>query len=75
MDQRAEELLRLEEQLRGKHMDESAREQALLRFADKTMSASQQEKMRSVLQDRKALQALMQSEKAQALLERLQKRT
>ena len=67
----AEQLLHLQARMEKSGMDETAREQELLRFAGENMNAAQQEKMRSVLQDRQALQKLIQSEQAQTLLNRL----
>lgn len=70
----AKELLELRSQMEQSAMDERARERELLRFARENMDASQQTKLRSVLQDRQALQELMQSDPAKALLERLRKK-
>ena len=46
--------------------------QALLRFAQQTLDAKQQQTMQSLLGDPQALARLMQSERAQALLRKLQ---
>ena len=48
-------------------------EQTLLRLASRTLDTAQQEKMRALLRDQRALTELMQSEQAKALLRRLQK--
>lgn len=69
----AQELLQLRSRMEQSSMDEDAKERELLRFAGKNMNASQQSKLQSVLQDRQALQELLQSDSAKALLQRLQK--
>lgn len=67
----AQELLHLRSRMENSAMDEDAKERELLRFAGENMDASQQKKLRDVLQDRQALQRMLQSESAKALLERL----
>ncbi len=69
----AQELLQLRSRMEQSSMDDRARERELLRFAGENMDAAQRDKLRNVLQDRQALQELMQSESAKALLERLRK--
>ena len=66
----AEQLLRLRARMEQGGMDEQARERELLRFAGENMSREQQEKMRSILRDRDALQQLLQSAQAQQLLKK-----
>lgn len=61
------------ERLRQSGLNDDARERELLRFAGENMNEAQQEKMRSVLRDRRSLQELLQSEQAQALLRSLGK--
>lgn len=67
----AQELLRLRSRMEQSPMDEQAKERELLRFAGQNMDASQQSRLQNVLRDRQALQELLQSESAQALLRRL----
>lgn len=69
-DLSAGQLLRLRAQMEQGGMDDQAREQALLRFAGENMSSAQQEKMRSILRDRDALQQLLQSAEAQRLMKK-----
>ncbi len=69
----AQELLRLRARMERSAMDESTKERELLRFAGENMDASQKEKLQNVLQDRQALQDLLRSDPAKALLERLRK--
>ena len=52
-------------------MDARAKERELLRFADANMDRTQQSRLQNVLQDRQALQELLESESAKALLRRL----
>lgn len=66
----AQELLHLRSRMEKSAMDEDAKERELLRFAGENMDASQQKKLHDVLQDRQALQELLQSESAKALLRR-----
>ena len=63
---------RIPEQLK-QQMQNGANEQELLQFASRTLSPTQQEKMRAILQDRRALTELMQSDQAKEVLRRLQK--
>ena len=69
----ADALLRLRARMEHGVMDEKSRERELLRFAGENMSGEQQEKMRSILRDRDALQQLLQSEQAQQLLKKFGK--
>ena len=73
MDKRdiAGELLRLRSRMDQSGPDEDTKQRELLRFAGENMDASQKDKLQNVLQDRQALQELLQSESAQALLRRL----
>ena len=64
---------RISEQLKQQLRSGGASEQDLLRLASRTLDPAQQEKMRALLQDRRALAELMQSDKAKELLRRLQK--
>lgn len=68
----AQELLRLRSRMEQSPMDEGAKERELLRFAGENMDASQKNKLQNVLADRQALQELLQSDEAKALLQRLQ---
>ena len=56
-----------------KQQNDADNTQKLLRLADETLDAQQQAKLHALLRDRDALQSLMRSDKAQALLRRLQK--
>ena len=67
----AGELMRLRSRMEASAMDERAKERELLRFAGENMDASQQSRLQNVLQDRQALQELLESESAKALLRRL----
>ena len=67
----AQELLQLRARMEQSAMDERARERELLRFAGENMDAAQHQALQNVLQDRQALQQLLQSESAKTLLERL----
>ena len=67
----AGELLRLRARMEQASMDEHAKERELLRFAGENMDAAQQSRLQNVLQDRQALQALLETESAKALLRRL----
>ena len=67
----AQEILRLRTRMEQSAVGEEAKEKELLRFARENMDAQQQNKLNSVLQDRQALQELLRSESAQALLQRL----
>lgn len=67
----AGELLRLRSRMEASSMDERAKERELLRFAGENMDAAQQSRLQNVLQDRQALQELLESESAKALLRRL----
>ena len=62
---------RILEQL--KQQNDADNTKTLLRVASQTLDSAQREKMQALLRDKDALQALMQSDKAQALLRRLQK--
>ncbi len=70
----ADALLRLRARMEHGGMDEETRERELLRFAGENMSGEQQEKMRSILRDRDALQQLLQSDQAQQLLKKIGKK-
>ena len=61
------------EQLRQSVQNGGMDEQDLLRLASRTLAPAQQDKMRALLRDPRALTELMQSEQAKALLRRLQK--
>lgn len=67
----AQEIMRLRARMEKSSADAHTQERELLRFADENMDASQQKKLQSVLQDRQALQKLLQSDEAKALLNRL----
>ncbi len=67
----AQELLHLRSRMEQSAMDEGAKERELLRFAGENMDAAQKSKLQNVLQDRQALQELLQSDQAKALLDRL----
>ncbi|MBR5618536.1 MAG: hypothetical protein IKW76_02240 [Clostridia bacterium] len=67
----AQELLRLRARMEQSAADERTKERELLRFAGENMDASQQNRLRNVLRDRQALQDLLQSDEAKALLRRL----
>ena len=69
-----EELLRIQEQLEHSGMDAQSRQAALLRFAEQNMSTAQRENLQHLLQDKSALQKLLQSEQAQKLMQRLNKK-
>ena len=69
----AQELLQLRARMERSAADERAQERELLRFAGENMDASQQNRLQSILRDRQALQDLLQSESAKALMERLRK--
>ncbi len=69
----AQELLHLRSRMEQSAADEGAKERELLRFAEENMDTKQREKLQNVLQDRQALQRLLQSESARTLLERLRK--
>lgn len=69
-----EELLRIREQFEHSDMDEQSRQAALLRFAEQNMNTSQRQNLQQLLQDKSALQKLLQSEQAQKLMQRLNKK-
>lgn len=67
----AAELMQLRARMERSQMDARAKERELLRFADANMDRTQQSRLQNVLQDRQALQELLESESAKALLRRL----
>lgn len=67
-----DELLRMKRQMESQNLSDKQREQEMLRFAGRNMGQQEQKKLRSILQDRDALQELLSSEKAQNLLRKLQ---
>ena len=67
----AAELLRLRSRMDASAMDDRAKERELLRFAGENMDQTQQSKLQNVLRDRQALQELLESDSAKALLRRL----
>lgn len=69
-----EELLRIQEQFEQSGMDAQSRQAALLRFAEQNMNTSQRQNLQQLLQDKSALQKLLQSEQAQKLMQRLNKK-
>jgi hypothetical protein len=67
----AAELLRLRSRMEASAMDDRAKERELLRFAGENMDQTQQSRLQNVLRDRQALQTLLESDSAKALLRRL----
>lgn len=66
-----EELLHIQRRMQQSGMDEQSRQQELLRFAGQKLDAKQQQTLKQILQDKDAMQKLLQSEQAQKLLQRL----
>ncbi|MDD6061280.1 MAG: hypothetical protein PUB99_01535 [Oscillospiraceae bacterium] len=69
-----EELLQIQRRMQQSGMDEQSRQQELLRFAGQKLDANQQQTLKQLLQDKDAMQKLLQSEQAQKMMQRLKNR-
>lgn len=63
--------MRLRSRMETSATDEDAKKRELLRFAGENMDETQRARLQNVLRDRQAMQELLQSESAQALIRRL----
>ena len=66
-----EQLLKMTELMRNKGMSESQQKKNLTEYAMKNMSGDQSEQLRKILSDADAVKELMNSKKAQELIQKL----
>lgn len=68
-----EEFLQFRRKMQNSGLDANARQKELLRFAGEKMDKNGQQELNRILQDKKAMQNLLQSPEAKQLMEKLRK--